>query len=518
LSAIDYAIVAIYLVIVGGIGLAVSKRQETPLKYFLANKSMPQWVVGFTLMATLISSNTLVAHPAIVFQKSMILVPGFLVMPFVFFVVARWIVPFYRRVVGMTAYEFIGQRFGLGGRIYTSFGFLMSRTFGIGTTLVTTSIAVAVMADWPMEYVILGVGLFTAAYTMVGGITAVVLTDVVQGVFLMVGGVAILLRLLFAPEVESPAAIFNEAWNAGKFNLGSTELSWASLFNSEETTVWLFMIAMTLQWSRRYICDQAMVQRYLIARSDAEAARGTLLGAALSIPVLIAFNLIGALLFGFYSLTGAEQPELGDQILPHFIVNYLPTGMIGLILAAILAAAMSSISSDLNSISTVATRDYFQRFLPNLTDRTQLLIGRLMVLLAGLLAAGVGILLMPNSGSAPLAERVLVISVIVSAGTLGIFCLGFLSTRATRRGCYMGIAACVLFTLWGVLSDADVTDFNGYGFSMNPILIGVFGNLISFGVGYAGSRLFGGYRPERMEQLTFNLGGKKPPTSTATTN
>ena len=502
---IDYLIVVVYLAIVGLIGLAVSREQETPLKYFLANKSMPQWVVGFTLMATLISSNTLVAHPAIVFQKSMILVPGFLMMPFVLLIVAHWIVPFYRRVVGMSAYEYIGKRFGLGGRLYTSFGFLMSRTFGIGVALVTTSIAVNVMTGWPIERVILGIGMFTIAYTLVGGITAVVYTDVVQGVFLMVGGAAILIRLIFAPEIESPAAIFNEAWAAGKFSMGSTELSWASLYDTTDRTVWMFMIAMTIQWSRRYICDQSMVQRYLIARSTREATRGTLIGAALSVPVLIAFNVIGALLYGFYSLTGAAQPAVGDQILPHFIVNYLPPGLVGLILAAVLAASMSSISSDLNSISTVITNDYFKRFMPLLSERHQLRIGQLMVGIGGVIAGWVAIQLIPGEDSLPLAERALVITVIVSAGALGVFSLGFLTTRATRRGCYVGIVACLFFTIWAVLTEPTtrLLDLGPLNFEMNPILIGVIGNLVSFGVGYLASLVLGGHRPEKTSQYTF---------------
>ena len=505
MSPVDYAIVVVYLVIVGAIGLAVSRGQETPRKYFLADGNMPQWVVGFTLMATLISSNTLVAHPAIVFQKSMILVPGFLVLPFVLIIVAIYIVPFYRRVVGMSAYEFIGRRFGLGGRIYTSFGFLMSRTFGIGVALVTTSIAVNVMTGWDIGAVILGIGLFTILYTLVGGITAVVFTDVVQGIFLMLGGFAILLRLLFAPEFESPFVVVGEAWEAGKFSLGSAELSIASLYDVEERTIWLFVIAMTIQWSRRYICDQAMVQRYLIARSDKEAVRGTLLGALLSVPVLISFNLVGAFLYGFYELSGAEQPAIGDHILPHFIVNYLPQGLVGLILAAVLAASMSSISSDLNSISTVITRDYFVRFLPGLSQKAQLMIGRIMVLTAGMAAAYIGIQLIPTESSTPVAERALVISVIVSAGTLGIFSLGFLTRRATRRGCYAGIVACLLFTAWGVATDPTgrLVDLGAFNFNMNPILIGVFGHVVSFGVGYVVSLLAGGYRPDDIDALVF---------------
>jgi SSS family solute:Na+ symporter len=502
---IDYSIVAIYMAIVLAIGLAVSRGQETPLQYFLANKQMPQWVVGFTLMATLISSNTLVAHPAIVYQKSMILVPGFMVMPFVLIVVAVYIVPFYRRVIGMSAYEFIGRRFGLAGRLYTSFGFLLSRTFGIGVALITTSIAVNVMTGWDIGMVIVGIGLFTALYTLFGGITAVVYTDVVQGVFLMVGGAAILLRLLFAPELDGAFAVVGAAWEAGKFNLGSAEMSIASLYDPHDRTIWMFALAMAIQWSRRYICDQAMVQRYLIARSDKEAVRGTLIAALLSVPVLIAFNLIGAFLFGFYQLSGAEAPAIGDHILPHFIVNYLPTGLVGLILAAILAASMSSISSDLNSIATVATRDYFDRFLPNLADRAQLAIGRAIVLLAGMSAAYIGILMIPTENSIPVAEKALVITVIVSAGTLGIFTLGFLTRRATRTGCYAGIVACILFTAWGVLTEPNsrVLDLGPFNFNMNPIMIGILGHVITFGVGYIVSIVAGGYRPADVDQLRF---------------
>lgn len=502
---IDYAIVVAYLAIVLAIGLAVSRGQETPLKYFLADKQMPQWVIGFTLMATLISSNTLVAHPAIVYQKSMILVPGFLVMPFVLIVVAIYIVPFYRRVVGMSAYEFIGRRFGLAGRMYTSFGFLLSRTFGIGVALITTSIAVNVMTGWDIGMVIVGIGLFTALYTLFGGITAVVYTDVVQGVFLMVGGVAILMRLLFAPELDGNFAVVGAAWDAGKFSLGSAEFSVASLYNPDDRTIWMFALAMAIQWSRRYICDQAMVQRYLIARTDKEAVRGTLLAALMSVPVLIAFNLIGAFLYGFYTLSGAAAPEIGDHILPHFIVNYLPTGLVGLILAAILAASMSSISSDLNSIATVTTRDYFARFMPSLSNRGQLIIGRVVVLVAGMSAAYIGILMIPTEDSTPVAEKALVITVIVSAGTLGIFSLGFLTKRATRRGCYAGIIACVLFTAWGVLTEPSsrTVDLGTFNFSMNPIMIGILGHAITFGVGYLVSIVAGGYRPADVDQLRF---------------
>ena len=503
MSGIDFVVVVVYLLVVGAIGLVTSRKQETTLRYFLADRQMPQWVIGFTLMATLISSNTLVAHPGIVFERSMILVPGFLMMPIVLVLVALYVVPFYRRVVGMSAYEYIGRRFGAGGQMYTSFGFLLSRTFGIGTAMVTTAIAVNVMTGWDIAVVIIAIGAFTATYTLFGGITAVVFTDVFQGVFLMLGGAAIIARLLFAPELESSFAVVGHAWEGGKFSLGSSELSMASLYNSDDRTIWMFAAAMAVQWSRRYVCDQAMVQRYLIARSTREAVRGTLTGAALSVPVLIAFNFVGAFLWSFVELAGVPGPPIGDHALPWFVVNYLPPGLVGLILAAILAASMSSISSDLNSIATVATRDYFRRFLPQLSDRQQLVIGRLMVLAAGMAAAWIAISLIPTENTAPLAERVLVITVIVSSGTLGIFMLGFLTRRATRRGCYVGIGACLLFTAWGVLTEPGnrVVDLGAFNFEMNAILIGIFSHAISFGVGYIASLVTGGYRPDDVDAL-----------------
>ncbi|MEM7587811.1 MAG: sodium/solute symporter [Acidobacteriota bacterium] len=497
------AIVVLYLGTIAGIGLWMSRGTATTGGYFVADRQVPRWVVGFTLMATLISSNTLVAHPAIVYQKGMILVPGFMVLPFVLILVAYYVVPFYRRVVGMSAYEYIGRRFGLGGRLYTSLGFLLERTFDLGVTLVTTAVAVNVMTGWELTSVILGIGLFTMAYTTLGGIRAVVWTDAIQGVLLIGGGFLILLRLLFAPEAGAPFAVVGEAWRHGRFDLGSTEVSWQSLQGSGTPTLWVFLFAMALQWSRRFICDQHMVQRYLLAKTDAEARRGTLLGALLSVPVLVLFNLIGALLFGFYQLAPTAAPAIGDQILPHFIVHHLPAGVIGLMLAAILAASMSSMSSDLNSLATVLTRDYIQRFWPRLDDRRLLRLGRLMVSLCGLVAIWLGTLLIPSESTLPIAERALTIAVIVSAGSLGLFSLGFLTRRATRTGAYAGIVACVLFTSWGVLTEpgAQLLDLGRFNFGLNTILIGVLGHFLLFGVGYVVSLVFGGYRPADLDDL-----------------
>src|SRR5688572_1749130 len=178
---IDGFILVAYAIVIGAIGLWAARKQKTTDQYFVARRSMPAWAVAFTLMATLISSGTLVGHPATVYQKGMILLLGNLILPAVLVFVALVIIPFYRNVVRMSAYEYIGLRFGLGGRLYSSFGFLADRVFDVGVTLLTTAIPLKVITGWNLASIIVVVGVFTILYTTVGGIEAVVWTDVVQG-------------------------------------------------------------------------------------------------------------------------------------------------------------------------------------------------------------------------------------------------------------------------------------------------------------------------------------------------
>lgn len=504
LSALDYAVIAAYAAGIGGLSLVLSRRQRTTDDYFMAGRSVPGWAVAMALMATLISSGTIVGHPATVFQSGLILLLGTLTLPIVLLLVARYIVPFYRHTVGMSAYEYLGVRFGLGGRLYASAGFILDRLFDLGVTLLTTAIPINVMTGWPLESVVLWSGVFTIAYTMIGGISAVVWTSVVQGVILIAGAVLILLRLLFAPEAGPPGAVVAEAWRGGRLTLGSFDLSWSAMTDPALTVQWLFLLAYAVNWGRRYIADQHMVQRYLIARSDAEASRGALWNAWLCLPIYGTFMFIGACLYGYYQLAAAPGPTLPDQVVPHFIMQQMPAGLIGLLLAAILSASMSSISADLNSVATVVTTDYLVHFRPQTSDRARLRFGRAMVVLGGALACGVAFLLVPQEGLRSVMERGVTIAAILSGGTLGLFFLGFLTRRATRTGCYAGIAACVVFTAWGLLTEPThrILDL-GFNFDLNPILIGVFGHAVLFGIGYLVSRLLGGWRPENVEQLTF---------------
>lgn len=504
LSSLDIAVLSIYLLGIGALTWRVRRRDQTTEQYFVAGRSMPAWTVALAMMAALISSNTLVAHPATVYQKGMILLLGSLTLPLVLFFVARYIVPFYRNVVGMSAYEYLGARFGMGGRLYASACFVADRLFDVGITMLTTAIPITVMTGWDLSYVILALAAFTVVYTMVGGMEAVVWTGVAQGAIFVAAALLLVGRLVFAPEVGPPGSVVTSAWAAGKFALGSFELSWKSLSDPLVTTQWLFILAYGANWARRYIADQHMVQRYLIAKTDRDASRAAVWNGLVCVPVWLVFMTIGACLFGYYRLSGETAPTPIDNVVPVFILAHLPTGLVGALLAAILAASMSSISPDLNSVATVLTADHINHFFPGLSDRRQLFLGRIMVAVGGSLATVVAMLMVPKSGAASIMERGVTVAAVLSGGMLGLFFLGFLTRRATRTGCYAGIAACLLFTTWGILTEPTHRSLSlPFNFNFNPILIGLFGHVILFVVGYVTSLFFGGYRPENVDQFTF---------------
>jgi solute:Na+ symporter, SSS family len=504
ISLIDVVIIGVYFAVIGGIGVYVSRGQKTAEKFFVAGRSIPMWAVAFTIMATIISTGTFVGHPGTAYQKGLILLIPHMTVPFVLLAVARVVVPFYRRVVRMSAYEYIGQRFGLGGRFYTSFGFLADRIFDLGVTLLTTALAVNVLTGWELRPVILGVGIFTIGYTMIGGVTAVVWTDVVQGVTLMAGGVFVVLRLMFAPEAGAPFAVIGETFRAGKLTLGLEGFTWNTIFSTENNTTYLFVLAYAVQWTRRYATDQHIVQRYLVAKDDRSASRAAFISALLCLPVFAMFMFAGACLHGFFTLGHLPPPPVPDSALPYFLAHYMPVGMLGFVIAAVLAAAMSTVSADLSSVATVLTTDYFSYFYPQASDKAQLLCGRVMVILGGALTIIAAWLLLPEEGSAPLMERVITIASILSGGTLGLFCLGFFTRTATREGCYVGIAVAAVFTAWAILTQPANRVFDlGFNFPLNPLLIGVAGHLVLFATGWIASRLIGGYVPENVDRLTY---------------
>ena len=490
---LDYLVVIIYLSGVALIGLWVARRrQQTAEDYFLASRRIPAWAVAFSIIGTVIGSVTFVALPGAAYASNWRLIVPNLMVPIVLVLVVIFVVPFYRRVVGMSSYEYLERRFGGFARLYSSTGFLLLRIIDLGFTLLLTAIAVEVIIGWDIRMVIVGIGLFTICYTIIGGLEAVVWTDVLQGSILGLGALTILGVILLTPE-GGPGRVITVAWEAGKLGVGEFRPVWSSLF-SEQPVFWVFALSGLLHFGRAYITEPNMVQRYLIARTDQDARKGVLAGLFTCVPIWMTFAFIGSCLWAYHRLTGtilpAEVLAKPDNVLPHFIVTQLPHGVIGLILAAILSAANSNVSSDLNSVATVFTSDFYLRFRPAAAERTKLLVGRATVLVGGILCIAMALLLISARIKA-LAELTITLGMIFAGGILGLFSLGYLTTRATRRGAYVGMGVCLVFILWATLSGPLKVDL-GYNFRMHPIMIGIISHPLLFISGYLASFLTGG--------------------------
>lgn len=508
LSLVDYLVIVLYLGVVTLISLWTGRRQTSTSAYFIANRRIPSIAVGFTIMATTVSSATFVAIPGSVFSRDwwQMLYMAMAIVSLV--IVVIFIVPFYRRVVRMSAYEYLEARFGYGARLYGSMGFVVLRLMDLGFTLYLTAVAVDVVTGWDIGTIVIAVGLFTLLYTLIGGIEAAIWTSVLQGVIFVGSAVLILGALLFKPA-GGPLEVVETAFHAGKFSLGNFEWSADSLYR-KEATAWVLILAGFFQFTRYYVTEQNVIQRYLVARTDADARHGVILGILTTVPTWFTFAFIGSCLWAFYQLTAASLPASvtaqPDNILPYFIATQLPAGLVGLILAGLLSSAMSSVSADLNSIATVMTRDYFARAFSKSSDKTQLLFGRIAVLFGGVVSTGAALLLTLTRSVS--AYELVVISVsIVAGGTLGLFGLGFLTRRASRAGSYIGILVCLLFVSWSTVTGPLGVDL-GFNFRMNGLLIGVLSHLLLFAAGYLASLLFGGYRPELTGLTVWDRIGK----------
>ena len=507
LGVLDYAVIGLYLAGTAGIAMRMSRRQTTTREYFTADRKIPGWAVGFAMMATTVSSVTFVGIPGSTFARDWWQMLYMLMALGVLTVLVPFVVPLYRRAVKMSAYEYLEQRFGYGARLYGAAGFILLRIADVGFTLYLTGVAVEVITGWDIRAVVLGVGAFTVAYTLIGGIEATIWSSVVQG-SILVGSAVLILSAIFLGSEASPATLAAHAFQQGKFNLGNFDLGWSTLYR-KEATAWILMIAGLLHFARYYVTEQSIIQRYLVARTDREAKSGVRLGVLITVPTWVTFAFIGTFLWSFYDLSGTTLPQQvlaqPDNIVPHFIATQLPTGLVGLILAGLLAPSMSSVSADLNSVATVLTKDFFARAFPRTADRGQLRFGRFAVFIGGVWCTGAALLLTLTRSTA--AYEMVVISVsIVAGGMLGLFGLGFLSLRANRAGAYVGIIVCMLFVGWATLTGPLGLDL-GYNFRMNALLIGVFSHFILFGVGYLASRALGGGTPDVQRLTVWALKG-----------
>ncbi|MFD0990093.1 sodium:solute symporter [Mariniflexile jejuense] len=497
---IDIAIVIISVVFTLGAGFYFASRQKSSDQYFAGSKTIPAWAIGISIFATLISSVTFLAYPAAAYKSNWILLVQGLMVPIVLICVVWVIVPLFRKVIRLSTYEYFERRFGVFARMYSSIAFILTHFSKMGTVLYLVSLALSTLTGLDVTIYILILSVVIILLTLLGGMEAVIWMDVIQGFLLIGGGILCAGILLFKYE-GGAGAMISEAVSMKKIDFGPYDFSFTKL------TFWVLVVNGIFYALQKYGTDQTIVQRYLAAKNDKDAKKAAYIGVFASVPVWALFMLIGSLLFVFYNSGGATLPEgmNADQAFTYFIGTELPVGAVGLVLAALIAAAVSSLDSDMNCLAAIGVEDFYQRFKPNCSDKDRLLVGRLLVLFSGLAMSAVALLYHAWQGEGVLGV-VFELYAIFSAGIVGIFLLGLFSRHANKQGLYVGLAVCVAFTGYAVLTTTKINgsmilDLGSLNFPHHKYMLGVYSHLIVLVVGYFASFLFKSEKAD--DSLTF---------------
>lgn len=492
---IDYLIMLLTLVVSVGIGIYFSKKQKNTDNYFKAEGSIPSWAIGMSILATLISSVTFLAYPGEGYSSNWIRLVQGLMVPITLLAIVGFVVPLFRQVIKLSAYEYFEKRFGSLARYYTSISFMLTHFSKMGSVFYLISLALSNMIGIDTTTIICIIGVAIILLTLLGGIEAVIWLDVVQGFLLILGGIISLLIILFTTE-GGPANVWHVAMEGGRIGFGPFDWDFVNL------TFWVMMINGIFYAIQKYGTDQTIIQRYLTAKSDKEAIKASLLGVLLSVPVWALFMFIGTALYSYYQIEASAVPLpegiQADAIFPFFIMNQLPVGIVGLVISALIAAAISSLDSDLNCLSAILVEDYYKRLKPNSTDRQQLKMGRIFTVLAGLGSVGVALVYV-SAGSSGVLGTIFTLYAIFSGGIAGMFLLGIFSTRANKKGLTWGIVACVLFIAWALLSSTPMglgdekkilLDLGAFNYTHHKYMMGVYSHLIIIVVGYVASLFY----------------------------
>ncbi len=512
MRAFDWLVVVVYIVWIVWDGLRRSKGTDQVEGYFLANRSLPWWAVGLTVMATQMSAVTIVGTTGQAYETGLRFVQFYFGLPLAMIILSVTVVPFFTRARVYTAYEYLERRFDVRVRSLASFLFLMGRAFSLGVTLAAPSVVMSGILGWTLPVTVLAICVPMILYTTIGGVQAVAWTDVKQ-MFVVVGGMSAAIVILLYGILDHVS--FGQALHLA----GSTGRLQAIDFKfdlREKYTFWSGMIGGLFLMLAYFGCDQSQVQRYLTAKSVDEARSSLLMSAFVKIPLQLLILTTGVLVFVFYLFQAppmlfnrvhdaaiAASPQApayaalqhdfdqavatreaaaarddrdafiagdarvkairgravdvvkqatGDRsyndvnyVFPTFITTRMPIGLVGLMIAAIFAAAMSASGGELNALATATIIDFYKRhFVKDATDRHYLRVSKLATLCWGLFACVVA-MYSANQGS--LIEVVNRYGSLFYGSLLGVFILAILTTRATARGAFWGLIAGMVVVL-----------------------------------------------------------------------
>jgi len=483
-GSLDYAALGVYLAALVMMGVYFARREKSTADFFLAGRRIPWWAAGLSIFGTQLSAITFMAIPAKAYATDWVYILGnmciFLIAPLVIFCY----LPFFRRLNVTTAYEYLEKRFNLAVRAFSSAAFILYQLSRMGIVICLPAIALSTVTGFDVYVCILLMGILATVYTVLGGIEAVIWTDVLQVVVLMGG--ALLSVLIIAANVDGGfAAIISTGMAEAKFHT----FNWT--WDITMMAVWVVVVGNLFSNLLPYTADQTVIQRYLTTKDEKQAAKAIWTNGILAIPTALIFFGLGTALFVFYKgHAGLLNPAVKtDAIFPLFIAQQLPAGVSGLVIAGLFAASMSSLDSSMNSIATAMVSDFYRRFWPQASDHYCLNLARWLTAILGVVGTSAG-LMIARMEIVSLWDLFIKVLGLIFSPVAGILALGIFTRRAHGVGALIGgVTSAVLLYL--------VQQYT----SIHFFLWGAVGVVSCFVVGYLASLLIPA--PERpLEGLT----------------
>ena len=475
LSAIDIGILILYSCVLIGMGVYYTRKCRTAEQFMVAGRSIPAWAAGLAVMSAYTSSISYIATPGKAFDSNWNpIIFSLCILP-VAWLVCKYVVPYYRKTQLISVYSFLEERLGSWGRIYAALAFVLYMIGRVAVILYLASLLLSTFVSWNIAVVIIVIGLITIIYTLLGGMEAVIWTDVMQSVIMIVGilfcAVSLSIHVFSGPEPLIQAAIDNN-----KFSFGSLKFTLASQAHLFDRTVWVMIIYGITEALRSLLADQNYVQKYCSVPTEREAKRSIWIAMLIYIPLTAVFLYIGTTLFALYS-QGDELVRAGitkgDQVFPYFIATQVPAGLKGLIIAAILAAAMSTVDSALNCSATVLLLDFHKRyFKPDIGERASVVFLRLGTVVWGLLGTGAALLMIRAKSILDIWWQ---ISGIFGGALLGLFLLAFMRIRLRLWQGLASIGVSIAVISWGTFARDLPASWQWAQCDLDRIIVGATG-------------------------------------------
>lgn len=522
LPIFDLAVIVVYLLGMVLVGFYFSRSNKNTQQFTKASGSIPGWAIGMSIYATFLSSNTFLGVPGKAFGANWNAFVFSISMPLAAWVASKYFVPFYRSTGEISAYTHLEHRFGAWARTYAVVCFLLTQLARMGSIFFGIALSLQALTGYSMQMIMIVMGVVIIIYTVLGGIEAVIWTEVVQAIVKTFGAVMIL-YLIISEMPGGVSKIVEIGSENGKFSLGSFSPDFS------QSTFWVVLLYGFFINLNNFGMDQNYIQRYHTATSAKAAAKSIWLWVWLYVPASLLFFVIGSCLFAYYDVNpqlietikqqvaieragaGATSSEIaaiasslqpndyGDKVMPHFMVTKIPAGLVGLIVSAILSAAMSTISSGMNASATVFSVDIYKRyFKPGISEKQNLRLLHLATVGFGLAGLIAGIAMI---GVKSILDVWWQLSGIFAAGMLGLFLLGIISKRAKNHEALVATIIGILVIIWMTFSYLIPDEFE---YLRNPLhinMIIVVGTLTIFLAGILLSR----FRKERTKDSIGNI-------------